>query len=175
MLNLKQRRMELGLTMLEVAELVGVSEATISRYESGNIRNMRRERIAKYARALQVSPADFLEIDEDYIKTHELLNTITDNENTSQQQKDKDAYINGMIDASKAFDSKPEFPPKKKFKHMGAQPIKIKNNAPTAVGESELFNYLKQTYSTDELKELASLPRDKAVEIVKQAKKLNSK
>ena len=44
--------------------------------------------------------------------------------------------------------------------------------APTAVGESELFNYLKQTYSTDELKELASLPRDKAVEIVEQAKKL---
>ncbi len=47
--------------------------------------------------------------------------------------------------------------------------------APTAVGESELFNYLKQTYSTDELKELASLSRDKAVEIVEKAKKLNSK
>ena len=46
-------------------------------------------------------------------------------------------------------------------------------NAPTEVGESELFNYLKQTYSTDELKELASLSRDKAVEIVEQAKKLH--
>ena len=48
-------------------------------------------------------------------------------------------------------------------------------NAPTEVGESELFNYLKQTYSTDELKELASLSRDKAVEIVEKAKKLHAK
>ena len=47
MFDLKQRRIELGLTMLEVAKLVGVSEATISRYESGNIKNMRKDRIAK--------------------------------------------------------------------------------------------------------------------------------
>lgn len=52
---------------------------------------------------------------------------------------------------------------------------KDEKNAPTEVGESELFNYLKQTYSTDELKELASLSRDKAVEIVEKAKKLHAK
>lgn len=161
MLNLKQRRLELGLTMLEVAERVGVSEATISRYESGNIRNMRRERIAKYARALQVSPADFLEIDEDYIKTHEILKTLTGTENSSQQVKEDTAFIDTIIETSKSA-----LPPIKK---------KIKKIAPTAVGESELFNYLKQTYSTDELKELASLSRDKAIEIVEKAKKLNSK
>lgn len=62
MLDLKQRRIELNLTMLEVAKLVGVSEATISRYESGNIKNMRRDRIEKYAKALQVSPSEFLDI-----------------------------------------------------------------------------------------------------------------
>ena len=65
MLDLKQRRTELGLTMLDVAKLVGVSEATISRYESGNIKNMRRDRIEKYAKALQVSPSDFLDISEE--------------------------------------------------------------------------------------------------------------
>ena len=65
MLNLKQRRIELGLTMLDVAKLVGVSEATISRYESGNIKNMRSDRIEKYAKALNVSPSDFLEINEE--------------------------------------------------------------------------------------------------------------
>lgn len=54
MLDLKQRRLELGLTMLEVAKIVGVSEATISRYESGNIKNMRRDRINKYAKALNI-------------------------------------------------------------------------------------------------------------------------
>ena len=65
MLDLKQRRIELNLTMLEVAKLVGDSEATISRYESGNIKNMRRDRIEKYAKALQVSPSEFLDIQEE--------------------------------------------------------------------------------------------------------------
>jgi repressor LexA len=51
--------------MLDVAKLVGVSEATISRYESGNIKNMRRDRIEKYAKALRVSPSDFLDINDD--------------------------------------------------------------------------------------------------------------
>lgn len=54
---LRDRRKELGLTMKEVADLVGVSEATISRWESGNIANMRRDRIAKLAQALKISPA----------------------------------------------------------------------------------------------------------------------
>ena len=68
--------------------------------------------------------------DDDMIKTHEFLKTITDPEKTSQQQNDKDAYIDGIIDASKPFDSKPEFPPKKKLKHMGAHLIKVKKSAP---------------------------------------------
>lgn len=68
MLDLKQRRIELGLTMLDVAKLVGVSEATISRYESGNIKNMRRDRIEKYAKALKVSPSEFLDIEEPKLK-----------------------------------------------------------------------------------------------------------
>lgn len=55
-MDLKQRRLDLGLTMLEVAKIVGVSEATISRYESGNIKNMRRDRINKYAQALNIDP-----------------------------------------------------------------------------------------------------------------------
>lgn len=54
---LKNRRLELGYTMKKVAEYVGVSEATISRWESGNIANMRRDRIALLAEILQISPA----------------------------------------------------------------------------------------------------------------------
>lgn len=61
MIDLKKRRLELGLTMLEVATAVGVSEATISRYESGNIKNMRRDRIEKYAAVLKVKPSAFIE------------------------------------------------------------------------------------------------------------------
>ncbi|MBR3308987.1 MAG: helix-turn-helix domain-containing protein [Lachnospiraceae bacterium] len=51
------RRIELGLTMKQVAEAVGVSEGTISRWESGDIANMRRDKIAALAKTLHLSPA----------------------------------------------------------------------------------------------------------------------
>ena len=56
-IELKNRRKELGLTMLEVAQKVGVSEGTVSRWESGDIANMRRDKIVLLAKALQLSPA----------------------------------------------------------------------------------------------------------------------
>lgn len=55
--KIHQQRKKLGLTMEEVGHLVGVSKATIQRYESGDIRNVRHEKIAKLAAALQVTPA----------------------------------------------------------------------------------------------------------------------
>lgn len=55
--KLKERRKELGLTMLEVANMIGVSEATVSRWESGDIANMRRDKIVSLAKALQVHPS----------------------------------------------------------------------------------------------------------------------
>lgn len=65
MYDLKARRQELGLTMLEVANAVGVSEATVSRYESGNIKNMRRDRIEKYAKVLRINPALLIGAEQD--------------------------------------------------------------------------------------------------------------
>ena len=54
---LKKRRIELGLTMKEVADKVGVSEGTISRWESGEIANMRRDKIISLASALKLTPS----------------------------------------------------------------------------------------------------------------------
>lgn len=62
---LKQRRKELDLTMADVAKAVGVSEATVSRWESGNIANMRRDKIALIADVLKINPA-ILIFDEKY-------------------------------------------------------------------------------------------------------------
>lgn len=50
---IKKRRIELGLTMLDVAKAVGVSEATVSRWESGNIANMGRSKVAALAKAIE--------------------------------------------------------------------------------------------------------------------------
>ena len=57
---IRDRRLELGLTMKEVADAVGVTEATVSRWESGDIANMKRSRIFNLANALQLSPLDIL-------------------------------------------------------------------------------------------------------------------
>lgn len=57
---LKERRLELGLTMKQVAEAVGVSEGTISRWESGEISNMKRSRIAALAKILNMKPSDIV-------------------------------------------------------------------------------------------------------------------
>lgn len=54
---LKTRRLKLGLTLEDIAGKVGVSAATISRWESGDIANMRRDRIVALSNALQISPA----------------------------------------------------------------------------------------------------------------------
>lgn len=62
---LRDRRKELGYTMKEIADMVGVSEATISRWESGDIANMRRDRIAKLAKALRLSPSVIMGWDDD--------------------------------------------------------------------------------------------------------------
>ena len=54
--RLYERRKELSLTQKQIADYVGVTEATVSRWESGEIGNMRRDKIANLARVLKVSP-----------------------------------------------------------------------------------------------------------------------
>lgn len=51
------RRKELGLTLEEVGNMVGVGKSTVRKWETGDIENMKRDKIALLAKALQVSPA----------------------------------------------------------------------------------------------------------------------
>lgn len=64
-LAIAQRREEIGMTQDELAKAVGVSKTSISRWESGDISNMRRDRIQKLAEALRVSPLSLLEEETD--------------------------------------------------------------------------------------------------------------
>lgn len=61
---IKNRRIELGLTMKDLAEKVGVSEATISRWESGEISNMKRSAIFALSKVLDISPDKLLGLSE---------------------------------------------------------------------------------------------------------------
>lgn len=66
---LKTRRVELNLTMKQVAEAVGVSEGTVSRWESGEISNMKRSRIAALAKVLKIKPSDIIGVTSDVHET----------------------------------------------------------------------------------------------------------
>ena len=51
-----KRRQEIGITQKDIAQYIGVSEATISRWESGEIKNMKRNNIYKLGQILRISP-----------------------------------------------------------------------------------------------------------------------
>ena len=96
--KLKSRRKELNLTMLDVANKVGVSEATISRWESGDIANMRRDKIVLLANALQVSPSFIMgwEPEEDSIASDlQAAFTIQNLEKIRMQQEANTFTIHG--------------------------------------------------------------------------------
>jgi len=82
---IKGRRIELGLTQLEVAQAVGVSEATVSRWEAGEIGNMRRDRIFNLARILQIKPSVL----------------ITGNLDSEDEVAEKDALVDYILSSIK--------------------------------------------------------------------------
>lgn len=73
---IKKRRKELGLTLSQIAEQMGVAEATVQRWESGNIKSIRYDKITKLAEILKVTPATIMGWDEETYNT--LYNLATD-------------------------------------------------------------------------------------------------
>ena len=55
--RIKERRHALGMTLLEVADALGVKEATVQRYESGEIKNLKLDTINALAKLFKCSPS----------------------------------------------------------------------------------------------------------------------
>ena len=60
-MKLKNRRIALGKTLEEVGAAVGVGKSTVRKWEQGMIKNMRRDKIALLAQALEISPAEIID------------------------------------------------------------------------------------------------------------------
>ncbi len=86
--RIKYRRQQLGYTLLYIAEQLGVKEATVQRYESGDIKNIKHETVVSIAEILRCDPAylmgwqdtltssSSLSADEDkLLNTYRLLNS----------------------------------------------------------------------------------------------------
>ena len=55
--RIKDLRLEKGLTLEQVANVVGVGKSTVRKWETGMIANMKRDKIAALAKALGTTPA----------------------------------------------------------------------------------------------------------------------
>lgn len=69
--NIKKKRNQKGITLLELAESIGVREATVQRYESGSIKNIKHETIIKIANVLETTPAYLMGWEEEHISKSE--------------------------------------------------------------------------------------------------------
>lgn len=59
--KIKEARLEKGLTLQELGEKVGLSQATLSKYETGDIKNIPNTRLKQLSKALDVKISYFLE------------------------------------------------------------------------------------------------------------------
>lgn len=60
MLDLKERRLYLKLTLEQIGDFVGVGKSTVRKWENGMINNIGSDKIQKYAQILQISPLDII-------------------------------------------------------------------------------------------------------------------
>lgn len=80
----------MGLTMRELAARVGVSEGTISRWESGNIQNMKRDKVAALSKVLEIPTEVIMGWDSDadrFRKTAKAFNDSHPNFLTAQEKE----------------------------------------------------------------------------------------
>ncbi|MEG2522295.1 MAG: helix-turn-helix transcriptional regulator [Anaerovoracaceae bacterium] len=78
--KIKRLRTDMGMTLEALGEKVGVGKSTVRKWENGMIENMKRDKIAKVANALNVSPSYLMGWDEDptIVKRDKLLDEIDD-------------------------------------------------------------------------------------------------
>lgn len=71
--RIKKRRSQLNMTLDDVGKLVGVTRATIQRYENGNIINIPSDKIELIAKALRTTPSYLMGWEEDKKQTNKFL------------------------------------------------------------------------------------------------------
>lgn len=73
--RIKLLRREKGLTLEQVADVVGVGKSTVRKWETGMIANMKRDKIASLAKALGTTPEYLMGWDDKKIPSDELALT----------------------------------------------------------------------------------------------------
>lgn len=103
--KLELRRKQLNMTLLEVANKVGVTESTVQRWESGSIKTLRHDRIVKLAEVLDVSPSYLMGWDDESVTPEsssavDLILSLYDRLNEEGREKLVD-YADDMVRSGK--------------------------------------------------------------------------
>lgn len=77
---IKERRSALGLTLAEIADMLNVKEATVQRYESGEIKNMKHETVVELAGIFKCSPQYLMGWSDNLVEPSSLSPTPEDEE-----------------------------------------------------------------------------------------------
>lgn len=89
-IRIKDNRQKINITMKELGERVGLSEATIQRYESGKIKSVDINILHRFAEALDVNFTTLIRLDdsmkEKLLKTNQKINLGKDNNLDPQQE-----------------------------------------------------------------------------------------
>lgn len=102
--RIKLRRNQLGKTLEEVGKMVGVTRATIQRYENGNIQNIPSDKIELLAKSLKTTPAYLMGWEDDEtIKQNVQERKIIESFNQlNDEGKEKAiAYTQDLVDSGK--------------------------------------------------------------------------
>lgn len=94
--RIKNRRLSLHMTLAEVANYLGVKEATAQRYESGEIKNIKHETIVELAKLFQCHPAYLMGWDDSPSDDIQTIAAHHDSEDWSDEELKE-------IEAFKAF------------------------------------------------------------------------
>lgn len=90
--KIKFLRVKANLTLEQVAEKVGVGKSTVRKWETGMIANMKRDKIAALAKALNTTPAYLMGWEED------------ENNKSPPEKKEKTTPVeDGLSDAQRAL------------------------------------------------------------------------
>ena len=76
-LRLKELRLQKGVTQEEVGKVIGVSKATIMKYEKGIVENLKRSSIEKLANYFNVKPSYLMCMEDDSLEISDLHTKIS--------------------------------------------------------------------------------------------------
>ena len=146
--RIKKRRKDLGLSAEQIAEKLGVSPATIYRYESNDIMNMRIDKLEPIAKVLRTTPAYLMGWDE----------AIENNTDTQQRQLLSNYNKLDNTDQTQLVDYSEELVNSDKYKEEFILGVAARNGAPPKKLTREQYEAAMKAIADIENKPKKKLP-----------------